>query len=108
MKCHRSQRGVLSSTDLSQECKTDLAEKIRGAITNRIFPALREVSRFLKENYLPNCRKEYGVGSLPNGEEYYRETLRSVSKPTGSVRKPENSKKIKILKSLYSVMKNVC
>ena len=72
-------KGFLSYTDLSQECKAGLAEESRVAITNRIFQALREVSSFIKENYLPNCRKEYGVGSLPNGKEYYRETLRQVN-----------------------------
>ena len=88
-------KGFLSYTDLSQECKTGLAEESRVAITNRIFPALREVSRFIKENYLPNCRKEYGVGSLPNGEEYYRETLRQVSELTVAMHENRG----KILKS---------
>lgn len=51
-------------------------ERLRGeivaAIDDEVRPALRELARFVREDYAPHGREQYGVWSLPNGDALYR------------------------------------
>ncbi|MEM6829497.1 MAG: DUF885 domain-containing protein, partial [Bacteroidota bacterium] len=50
-------------------------EGIRNIITRDVNPALLTFHDFLKDTYLPNARKTYGLNDLPNGEAWYRERI---------------------------------
>ncbi len=56
--------------------KVDLTKRCKSVITEKVFPALEDMKTYLRDTYLPKSRPEIGVGSLPNGEEYYRECLK--------------------------------
>ncbi|CAL4234254.1 unnamed protein product, partial [Meganyctiphanes norvegica] len=44
-------------------------------IANKVLPAYRKLKVFITEEYLPKCRAEIGVTSLPEGEEFYQACL---------------------------------
>ena len=59
--------GIISDAD--QESFT-----ARGAelIESVIVPGYRELLEFFNDDYLPACRKEVGITSLPGGDDYYQ------------------------------------
>ncbi len=61
---------------LTDDTKIDLTNRCKSVITEKVFPALEAMKTYLRDTYLPKSRPEIGVGSLPNGEEYYRESLK--------------------------------
>nr|WBW70121.1 venom protein [Lampona murina] len=65
---------TLSSTVSAEE-----AENIQGnasdAVMNSIYPAFKKLDDFMENEYRPNARTGVGVGSLPSGQEYYRQQL---------------------------------
>lgn len=50
-------------------------EEIRNIIDQEVNPALLTFHDFIKETYLPNSRKTYGLKDLPNGGAWYRERI---------------------------------
>ncbi|CAL4069969.1 unnamed protein product, partial [Meganyctiphanes norvegica] len=44
-------------------------------IENKVLPAYRKLKVFIMEEYLPKCRAEIGVTSLPEGQEFYQACL---------------------------------
>lgn len=50
-------------------------EEIRNTITQDVNPALLTFHDFMKDTYLPNARKTYGLKDLPNGEAWYNERI---------------------------------
>lgn len=52
-----------------------LQEEVRNIISQEVNPALLTFHDFMKETYLPNARKTYGLKDLPNGEAWYRERI---------------------------------
>src|SRR5437899_5476378 len=52
--------------------KNDVEEAIRQSVV----PAFKKLLAFLKEEYLPACRSDVGVWSLPDGNERYEYTVR--------------------------------
>ncbi|WP_165769979.1 DUF885 domain-containing protein [Flagellimonas pacifica] len=53
-----------------------IQEEIRDIISQEVNPALLTFHDFMKETYLPNARKTYGLKDLPNGEAWYQERIR--------------------------------
>jgi uncharacterized protein (DUF885 family) len=44
----------------------------RKAIAEKVVPAYRQFLKFMKEEYVPNCRGTIAASALPNGRDYYR------------------------------------
>ncbi|HXG66418.1 MAG TPA: DUF885 domain-containing protein, partial [Blastocatellia bacterium] len=53
-----------------------LAEAGRKTITETVNPALRQLHEFITKTYLPACRQEIAASGLPDGEAYYRYSVR--------------------------------
>lgn len=44
-------------------------------ISESVNPALKKLLRFITEEYLPACRKDFGASSLPDGEAFYQYSI---------------------------------
>lgn len=56
--------------------KARLIRDFERAITEHLFPSYRRLGEFLRDEYLPHGRSTSGIGSLPNGKEYYQHCVR--------------------------------
>jgi uncharacterized protein (DUF885 family) len=63
--------GEISATDCS-ELRGEAARIIKEAVN----PALKKLDAFVKETYIPACRKEIGASSLPDGQAFYQYAIR--------------------------------
>ena len=52
---------------------TDLGKKV---IAESFIPALKKLDGFIKDTYLPACRKDVGASSLPDGKAFYQYLIR--------------------------------
>ncbi|MFN8577746.1 MAG: DUF885 domain-containing protein [Candidatus Sericytochromatia bacterium] len=57
----------------------DLIANIENVIQNDLYPSFKRLSYFLKDTYIPNCRDTFGLGSLPNGIDFYNHKLRMMT-----------------------------
>ena len=57
--------------DLAAADKKRFADGGRKAIAESIMPTLKKLDSFIRDTYLPACRKEIGASSLPEGDAYY-------------------------------------
>ncbi|CAL4128286.1 unnamed protein product [Meganyctiphanes norvegica] len=55
--------------------RRDWLKYAKELIENKVLPAYRKLKVFIMEEYLPNCRAEIGVSSLPEGREFYQACL---------------------------------
>ena len=62
--------------ELSATQSAELRRSAAEAIRTRVNPALVEFRDFLSSAYLPACRDEPGIGSLPGGDALYRHLAR--------------------------------
>lgn len=62
----RENKAGLSDEEISQ-----LEELYQAAIAESVIPAFRSLRDFIVNEYLPACREEFGVWSLPDGAERY-------------------------------------
>jgi uncharacterized protein (DUF885 family) len=69
-----------SFRDLPSSLPAAEAEEIRAralaAITNQVFPKLRELEKFLTTEYLPRARTNIACTSLPDGQAWYARRVR--------------------------------
>ncbi len=56
--------------------KQELADKAKKLIAGKVTPAYQELYDFWTKDYMPHCRKEAGVSSLPGGADYYAWAIR--------------------------------
>ncbi|MCC7431696.1 DUF885 domain-containing protein [bacterium] len=63
----------------SEEQKAELTQKLKDAITKSIMPSNKKLYDFIEKDYLPGCRKEFGIWSLPNGNDYYTYLAKSYT-----------------------------
>jgi uncharacterized protein (DUF885 family) len=56
-----------------------LHDAILAAIKNEVAPAYAKFAKFVREEYAPKGRTEYGVWSLPNGDAFYRFKIRQMT-----------------------------
>lgn len=49
----------------------------RRLLTEEVFPAIRHLAAYVRQDYLPSARLSDGFGSLPDGERMYRHAVRS-------------------------------
>ena len=61
-----------NEAELADDVLNDLAERYKETITNDIVPTYRKFGKFIRDEYLKACRDEFGVWSLPDGEERYQ------------------------------------
>ncbi|QQP98968.1 DUF885 domain-containing protein [Lysobacter enzymogenes] len=61
-----------------------LRREIVAAVDGEVRPALRKLADFVRKDYAPHGRKEYGVWSLPNGEALYRYAIEQYTTTTES------------------------
>ena len=57
---------------LSDAQRRDFTERGLALIEDQVVPSYRSLLTFFNEEYLPNCRPEPGLSSIPGGEDYYR------------------------------------
>jgi len=57
---------TLGSTD-----RTRLAERLNGAVKNKLLPAYRELHDFIQSDYLPRTRLSVALSALPLGPSWY-------------------------------------
>ena len=56
--------------------QADLRKRGRALVEDAVVPAYAELYEFFTQGYMPNCREEPGISSLPGGAEYYAHLLR--------------------------------
>jgi uncharacterized protein (DUF885 family) len=56
-----------------------LEQEYRKLLAEEVFPALRRLAAFARNEYLPHARTTDGYGALPNGERMYRHAVRSAT-----------------------------
>lgn len=62
--------------DLPEIERKKLFEAGKSTINSVFNPALRKLDAFIKDTYLPACPQQVGASSLPDGESYYRYSIR--------------------------------
>jgi uncharacterized protein (DUF885 family) len=61
--------------DFSAAVREAFTDSGRKAIAEAFTPALKKLAAFIKETYLPACRKDIGASSLPDGEAFYQYSI---------------------------------
>jgi uncharacterized protein (DUF885 family) len=53
-----------------------ISEAVLNAIAMQVLPSYQRFAKFLSFTYIPNCRKDPGIWSLPDGDAYYAFRIR--------------------------------
>jgi uncharacterized protein (DUF885 family) len=53
-----------------------ISDAVMNAITTQVLPSYQHFAKFLSFTYIPNCRKDPGIWSLPDGDAYYAFRIR--------------------------------
>ncbi len=56
-----------------------LTQAIDHAVSAQVLPAYASFARFVKDDYAPKGRTEYGIWSLPDGAARYRQAIRAMT-----------------------------
>ncbi|RZQ53950.1 DUF885 domain-containing protein [Pseudoalteromonas phenolica] len=56
---------------LSDQQKQSITASYKVMVLDRLVPAYSKMTKFLKEEYLPNSRETFGYSDLPNGKAWY-------------------------------------
>ncbi|GAB2760485.1 DUF885 domain-containing protein [Salinimicrobium soli] len=56
--------------------KTELAEKYRKMVSEKVIPAYEKMHDFMQKEYLPKGRSSSGIAALPKGEEFYKHQIK--------------------------------
>ena len=57
---------------VSEKDRERLQVAARKAITDSVVPGYKRILKFMKEEYVANCRSTIAASALPNGRDYYR------------------------------------
>lgn len=68
-----------NENNLSPEEKEIVSKELKEIIKNNINPAYNKLYDFVKNEYLPNCRTEAGVWSLPDGKQRYEKAVKDFT-----------------------------
>ena len=63
--------------DFSESEKARLTRAYKEAIEQRIVPAYQKLSSFVRDEYLPKTRTTFGLSSLPNGNAWYGQYVKT-------------------------------
>ncbi|MGE0761640.1 MAG: DUF885 family protein [Bdellovibrionales bacterium] len=61
--------------DIKSKDRERITADFKMMIQNRIQPGFRKFNDFFTVEYMPHCRKTYGIGALPRGKEIYRRAI---------------------------------
>jgi len=64
---------------ISPPDKQRLTTAIESAVQDEVQPAFSKFAAFVRDEYAPHGRTEYGIWSLPNGEAQYRVAVRQMT-----------------------------
>jgi len=62
---------------IDKDARVRLEAEYRKLLADEVFPALRRLASFAREEYLPRARTSDGFGALPGGERMYRYAVKS-------------------------------
>jgi uncharacterized protein (DUF885 family) len=65
--------------NVPQEIKESLDTELKSIITNDINSAYVKLHGFVRDEYLPLCRTDAGIWSLPNGKELYENRIKNYT-----------------------------
>ena len=65
--------------ELSSTEKERITAAIQEAVGKQVLPAYTEFARFIKNEYAPHGRSEFGVWSLPDGAARYRQAIHEMT-----------------------------
>ncbi|XP_025080349.1 uncharacterized protein LOC112555951 isoform X1 [Pomacea canaliculata] len=66
---------LLGNTSMSATIQSDVRERGRQAVSE-VFKAYDKLKKYMENTYFKHTRQGYGVGTLPQGKEYYQACLR--------------------------------
>jgi len=101
---------VTLSEDLPAADRARLIESGNKAIAQSVTPALKKLAAFMKETYLPACRKDIGASSLPDGEAFYQYAIKRHTTTNLSAREIHEIGKrevARIRKEMETIIKQV-
>lgn len=61
---------------LTEEEKAKVSAELKEIIANNVNTSYKKLYDFVKNEYLPNCRKDAGIWSLPDGKERYQNSVK--------------------------------
>ncbi|MEM6575216.1 MAG: DUF885 domain-containing protein [Pseudomonadota bacterium] len=64
---------------ISENQRVALTEEYRTLLADRVMPAYRTMSDFLREEYIPACRESAGLLDLPNGRAWYAHLVKLLT-----------------------------
>ena len=56
--------------------RTTLEAEYRMILADEVFPAIRRLSAYARNEYIPKARTTDGFGALPGGDRMYRSSVR--------------------------------
>ena len=59
--------------------EANIRTRLRAVIEKTVTPAYRRYAKFLRDEYVPSCRKTHGLGALNNGAQTYADLVRYFS-----------------------------
>ncbi len=87
-----------------------LIESGRNAIAQSMTPALKKLAAFIKETYLPACRKDIGASSLPDGEAFYQYAIKrhtTTNLPAREIHEIGKREVARIRKEMEAIIRQV-
>jgi uncharacterized protein (DUF885 family) len=90
--------------------RPSLIEAGRKAIAQSLNPALKKLHQFIKQSYLPACRKDIGASSLPDGEAFYQYAIKHHTTTNLSAREIHdigNREVARIRKQMEAIVRQV-
>lgn len=76
---HEEVQGLIKSGNITTEQADDLLEQVRQALSNDVQPAYQNLVDFIAGDMANTDELAKGVGSLPNGEAYYKYRLAAMT-----------------------------
>jgi uncharacterized protein (DUF885 family) len=67
---------VNKENSLSPEEKTEIKDSLKNLIENEVYSGYRKLHEFVRNEYLPQCRKIASISSLPDGKERYLSSVK--------------------------------
>ena len=65
--------------NLTAEERESISNELKEIIAHDINPAFQELHDFVRDEYIPSCRKEAGIWAMPDGGERYDNLVRSYT-----------------------------
>lgn len=87
-----------------------LIDSGKNAIAQSMTPALKKLAAFIKETYLPACRKDIGASSLPDGEAFYQYAIKrhtTTNLPAREIHEIGKREVARIRKEMEAIIKQV-